>query len=59
MNTDLKKYLLDVLSKDVKKYTSSSILTAEKKILVGIPDDRNNKKFLLDRRYSLRLDEII
>ena len=42
MNTDLKKYLSDVLSKDVKKYTSSSILTAEKKILVGIPDDRNN-----------------
>jgi hypothetical protein len=59
MNNDLKKYLSDVFRKDVKKYPSSSILTAEKKILVGIPDDRNNKKFLLDRRYSLRLDEII
>jgi hypothetical protein len=59
MKTELNKYLSDVFRKDVEKYPSSSISTTEKKISVGIPDDRNNKKFLLDRRYSLRLDEII
>jgi hypothetical protein len=59
MNTELNKYLSDVFRKDVKEHPPSSISSAEKKILVGIPDDQNNKKFLLDRRYSLRLDEII
>lgn len=59
MNNELKKYISDVFRKDVKQDTSNSILISEKKMLVGIPEDRNNKKFLLDRRYSLRLDEII
>ncbi|WP_216292918.1 hypothetical protein [Polynucleobacter sp. 15G-AUS-farblos] len=59
MNNELKKYISDVFRKDVKQDKTSSILISEKKMLVGIPEDRNNKKFLLDRRYSLRLDEII
>lgn len=59
MKTELKKYLSDVFRKDVKQELPSSVLNSEKKIQVGAPEDRNNKKFLLDRRFSLRLDEII
>jgi hypothetical protein len=59
MNTELKKYLSDVFRKDVKKDPSISISTSEKKMLIGIPDDRNHEIFLLDRRYGLHLDEII
>jgi hypothetical protein len=59
MNAELKKYLSDVFRNDVKQDPSSAILISEKKRLVILPDDHNNKKFFFDRRYSLRLDEII
>ena len=59
MNTELNKYLSKVFRRDTKQDPSSSILTLEKKIQVGVAEDRNNKKFLLDRRFSLRLDEIV
>lgn len=59
MNPELKKYISDVFRKDDKQDTSNSMLISDKKMLIGIPEDRNNQKFLLDRRYSLRLDEIV
>jgi hypothetical protein len=58
MNAELKKYLSDVFRNDVKQDPSNPILISEKKKLVEMPEDHNNK-FLLDRRYGLRLDEII
>jgi hypothetical protein len=58
MNAELKKYLSDVFRNDVKQDPSNPILISEKKKLVEMPED-HNIKFLLDRRYGLRLDEII
>jgi hypothetical protein len=59
MNSELKKYLSDVFRKELNLDATNSRLISEKKMIVGLPDDRNNNKFVLDGKYKLRLDEII
>jgi len=58
MSENFKKYLSDVFRNDVKSSSDSN--SPE----VGHPNqaqttDQNMQQFVLDRRYSLRLDEII
>jgi len=59
MNSELKKYLSDVFRKELNLDATNSRLISEKKMIVGLSDDRNNNKFVLDGKYKLRLDEII
>jgi|GEM_PF-2216080 len=58
MSENLKKYLSDVFRKDIKsnpEFNSQDQVNHNSAHLT----DQNMQKFILDRRYSLRLDEII
>ena len=58
MSENLKKYLSDVFRKDIKEnpvFNSKDRVNRNSAHLT----DRNMQKFVLDRKYSLRLDEII
>jgi len=59
MNSELKKYLSDVFRNELNLDSTNSRLISEKKVIIGLPVDRNNNKFVLDGKYKLRLDEII
>jgi len=58
MSENLKKYLSDVFRNDVKSNTDSTLQEKSQHNLTHLAD-RNMQKFVLDRRYTLRLDEII
>ena len=58
MSENLKKYLSDVFRNDVKSNTDSTPQEKSQQNLTHLAD-RNMQKFVLDRRYTLRLDEII
>jgi hypothetical protein len=58
MSSNLNKYLHEVLRKDVKdplQSISESKLLKDKNYL----HDQRNKHFVLDNKFTLRLDEII
>ncbi len=57
MNENLTKYLSDVFRNEVQSTTSESNNNHEK--VSGHLVDKNTNQFILDRRFSLRLDEII
>ena len=57
MNTNLTKYLSGVLRNEVQNKTTSESKGYEPKI--PNPNDPRVNQFLLDRKYALRLDEII
>jgi hypothetical protein len=58
MSTSLTKYLSDVFRNEVSRdLTPESKKNAEQASRELV--DRNVNQFLLDKRYSLRLDEII
>ena len=58
MSENLKKYLSDFFRNDVKSNTDSTPQEKSQHNLTHLAD-RNMQKFVLDRRYTLRLDEII
>ena len=58
MSENLKKYLSDVFRNDVKSNADSTSQEKSQHNLTHLAD-RNMQKFVLDRRYTLRLDEII
>jgi hypothetical protein len=57
MNATLTKYLSDVLRNEVQDMTASD----SKRNEPGIPtlNDSKVSQFLIDRKYALRLDEVI
>ncbi|MBU3557227.1 hypothetical protein ICN18_06245 [Polynucleobacter sp. Ross1-W9] len=57
MNTNLTKYLSDVFRNEVKDKTA--IESKELKSSIAPLKDSKLNHFLLDRKYALRLDEII
>jgi len=61
MNADLNKYLADVFRNEVKSVASSESQEPSKPTSEGSIDHRLNpiNPFVVDRKYSLRLDEII
>lgn len=57
MNENLTKYLSDVFRNEVQSTASESNNNHAK--VSGHLVDKNTNQFILDRRFSLRLDEII
>jgi hypothetical protein len=57
MNANLTKYLSDVFRNDVKENTRLENKQAETEI--AYLNDRKNNPFVVDGKYTLRLDEII
>ena len=57
MNATLTKYLSDVLRNEVQEKAESGSRGHESKI--PAPNDSRVNHFLIDRKYALRLDEII
>jgi hypothetical protein len=58
MNENLTKYLSDVFRNDVKGNLTRESMRDDKQAGRELVD-RNVNQFLLDKRFSLRLDEII
>lgn len=58
MNVDLNRYLSLVLRNEVKHFPQENLKSSPPKFLDQI-HDQNINKFIVDRKYSLRLDEII
>jgi hypothetical protein len=58
MNSDLNKYLNEVFRKEVKDPFASSAMENKFEYKNHLNDQRKNH-FVLDNKYSLRLDEII
>ena len=58
MNANLTKYLSDVFRNEVERDTTKE---TKERSLQGGPYllDRNTKQFIVDEKFSLRLDEII
>jgi hypothetical protein len=58
MNTDLTKYLSDVFRNEVRDNCDLKIMNNEMPVVRDLVDSRIDQ-FVLDKRFSLRLDEII
>lgn len=58
MNAKLTKYLSDVFRNEVQQ--KSNLENKESNLQISChPIDRNHTQFVIDKRFSLRLDEII
>ena len=57
MNANLTKYLSDVFRNDVKENTQLENKQAETEM--AYLNDRKNNPFVVDGKYTFRLDEII
>ena len=58
MSENLNKYLSDVFRRDSKSNTGSDSLEKPDQNTAHLTD-RSMQQFILDRKFSLRLDEII
>jgi hypothetical protein len=58
MNTDLTKYLSDVFRNEVRGNCDLKIVNNEMPVVRDLVDSKIDQ-FVLDKRFSLRLDEII
>ena len=58
MSENLNKYLSDVFRRDIKSNADSDALEKRDHNTAHLTD-RNRQQFILDRKFSLRLDEII
>jgi hypothetical protein len=58
MNANLTKYLSDVFRNEVQRNAAIELKEGN---LKASPDllDRNMKQFVVDKRFSLRLDELV
>ena len=58
MNSNLSKYLAEVFRNGVQRKTTLENKESNLQASDHLPD-RNQKQFIVDKRFSLRLDEII
>ena len=58
MNTDLTKYLSDVFRNEVRGSADLKVMNNEMQAGKDLVDSKMDQ-FVLDKRFSLRLDEII